>query len=371
MAVAQCSTKRALLSCSVLTICLLLLGLSFVDNTSASTSSQSTSRFRTTASKSDLHSLSTLSIKTSYSTTGPLLSPFLIPRVSGTENNRKVQQHIITTFESLNWHIEEDHFNDTTPYGVKPFNNIIVTKNPDAQRKLVLAAHFDSKYFPDFDFIGATDSAIPCAILVDIATTLNPLLEATETNDLTLQIIFFDGEEAFVDWTSTDSIYGSRHLAEKWENTLVASGINQDTGETSYTNLLSTIDVLVLLDLLGTPDTSIFNTQKSTTWMWDRLYDIQSRLLKAGLMTQNLQSVMASRNGHGYVISSQLNGGAVEDDHIPFLQRGVPILHAIAQPFPQVWHTEADNADAISPETVQDLALIFRVLVAEYLGLTP
>lgn len=36
-----------------------------------------------------------------------------------------------------------------------------------------------------------------------------------------MQIVFFDGEEAFVDWTKTDSLYGSRHLAKRWEDEVV------------------------------------------------------------------------------------------------------------------------------------------------------
>lgn len=51
---------------------------------------------------------------------------------------------------ALNWHVEEDSFTDMTPYGEKPFTNVIATKNPDAPRRLILAAHFDSKYFSDF-----------------------------------------------------------------------------------------------------------------------------------------------------------------------------------------------------------------------------
>lgn len=75
-------------------------------------------------------------------------------------------------------------------------------------------------------FLGATDSAAPCAILLDLAETLNPLLDERkdrldsgtdddddEVLDTTLQLIFFDGEEAFVAWTDTDSIYGARHLS--------------------------------------------------------------------------------------------------------------------------------------------------------------
>jgi glutaminyl-peptide cyclotransferase len=71
-------------------------------------------------------------------------------------------------------------------------------------------------------FLGATDSAAPCAMMLDLAEALNPLLDEkkkqSETGfvddediaDLTLQLVFFDGEEAFVSWTDTDSIYGAR-----------------------------------------------------------------------------------------------------------------------------------------------------------------
>jgi glutaminyl-peptide cyclotransferase len=63
-------------------------------------------------------------------------------------------------------------------------------------------------------FIGATDSAAPCSTLLDVAESLTPLLRHNEGDEewaqTTLQIVLFDGEEAFHDWTATDSIYGAR-----------------------------------------------------------------------------------------------------------------------------------------------------------------
>ena len=71
-------------------------------------------------------------------------------------------------------------------------------------------------------FVGATDSAVPCAIMLDLAEALNALLderkkrleageeEDEDVSETTLQLVFFDGEEAFKDWTSTDSVYGAR-----------------------------------------------------------------------------------------------------------------------------------------------------------------
>jgi glutaminyl-peptide cyclotransferase len=144
---------------------------------------------------------------------GAYLKPFLMPRPVGSDAHKQVQAYIRSTFNSLGWKVEEDRFDDKTPLDVKSFNNIIVTKFPEATRQLVLAAHYDSLYFPppyDNKFVGATDSSVPCAMLVDIATSLNQRLDSLRGTNRGLQIIFFDGEEAFVSWGPTDSLYGSR-----------------------------------------------------------------------------------------------------------------------------------------------------------------
>lgn len=68
-----------------------------------------------------------------------------------------------------------------------------------------------------FLFAAATDSAVPCAIMLSIVkNTLPALKKLTAGKNLGLMLIFFDGEEAFREWTATDSLYGSRHLAQKW-----------------------------------------------------------------------------------------------------------------------------------------------------------
>lgn len=148
------------------------------------------------------------------------LSRVLIPRVAGSPGIAKVRQIILDVFQKdlaassqhgrSGWHVEEHTTEDKTPLGRLPFTNLVFTKNPRASRRLVLAAHYDSKYFSRGDFLGATDSAAPCAMLVDVAVALDGLMEAKKDEDLTLQLIFFDGEEAFKVWTHKDSTYGSR-----------------------------------------------------------------------------------------------------------------------------------------------------------------
>ena len=82
-------------------------------------------------------------------TTLLILHP-LIGVSADTENNTLVRNYIISTLRNLNWHIEEDNFVAATPYGPKNFTNVIATKDPDAPRRVVLAAHFDSKFFPSY-----------------------------------------------------------------------------------------------------------------------------------------------------------------------------------------------------------------------------
>ena len=77
--------------------------------------------------------------------------PFWKPidwRTADTENHTLVRNYLVSTLRRLNWHVEEDRFVDSTPYGPKNFTNVIATKDPDAPRRVVLAAHFDSKFFP-------------------------------------------------------------------------------------------------------------------------------------------------------------------------------------------------------------------------------
>ena len=63
-----------------------------------------------------------------------------------------------------------------SPIGVRNFTNIIATLYPGADRTLALAAHYDSKLFPPKNgkyFLAATDSAVPCAMLLDFARVLS------------------------------------------------------------------------------------------------------------------------------------------------------------------------------------------------------
>jgi len=147
------------------------------------------------------------------------LQNILVPRVVSSQGWKDAQNFIIQDMESMGMEIETDSFKDTTPiFGQMTFVNIIGRLNPRADRFLTLSCHYDSKYFPGQKFDAATDSAVPCALLLNIVkTSLATIKKILEGKNLGLMLIFFDGEEAFYQWTDNDSLYGSRHLAEKWE----------------------------------------------------------------------------------------------------------------------------------------------------------
>lgn len=89
----------------------------------------------------------------------------------------------------LNWTVESDIFEDVTPiFGKIQFENIIAKLNPNATRYLSLACHFDSKYTKEGDFVGATDSAVPCAQMINIATVMDKQLKSIKD---VCSIIFF------------------------------------------------------------------------------------------------------------------------------------------------------------------------------------
>lgn len=93
----------------------------------------------------------------------------------------------------------------------------------------------------------------------------------SSSSSVSLKLIFFDGEEAFDLWGPTDSIYGARHLAERYHSTKTMSRVSGER-----VSELERIDVLVLLDLIGAKNPSFFSFFPSTD-KWCALYRVISK----------------------------------------------------------------------------------------------
>jgi hypothetical protein len=272
--------------------------------------------------------------------------------------------------------------------------NLIATRDPpwiDQEGevgRLALVAHYDSKLEPE-GFIGATDSAAPCAMLLHAARSIDGALtkkweqmaanvEGSGFDGMEdhkgVQILLLDGEEAFQTWTSTDSLYGARALAEEWEGTMHPAW-------STYSSPLASIDLFVLLDLLGAAQPMVPSYFKTTHWAYKHMADAERRLRDLGKFRSSPNHASKRRPEETRVKeplflreSSKSDnerwlGGLIGDDHEPFLARGVEILHIIPSPFPRVWHRIDDDGEHLDIDTVEDWALLTTAFAAEWLEL--
>lgn len=244
--------------------------------------------------------------------------------------------------QGFGYHVELDEFTDTTPVGKISFANIIASSNQQACNQLVLACHYDSKNMANF--LGATDSAVPCAMLIKLA---HKFANSFKDSGLSLRFIFFDGEEAFVEWTDTDSLYGSRHLAAKWAKQAAPSTCPGMQSE------LDRIKLFILLDLIGARDSSFVSFFSQTRKHYSHLRQLESK------HSPLLRGSSIFKNQH-------LPFAGVQDDHIPFKSRNVPILLLLSTPFPAVWHTEYDNYEAIDWQKTQTTYNVIEEFVENY-----
>ncbi|KAL1974342.1 hypothetical protein VTN31DRAFT_4546 [Thermomyces dupontii] len=319
---------------------------------------------------------------------GKLLSPILRTRVPGTPGSTAVLNHFNDFFRTTlpDWTIEFQNSTSTTPAtGDKqiPFVNFIASRDPPWAPKgdvgrLTLVAHYDSKREPE-GFIGAIDSAAPCAMIMHAVRSIDAALtrkwadmEATGTIDADLdgytgiQVLFLDGEEAFLKWSATDSLYGARSLSETWAHA-------PNPPLSIFKTRLSSITLFVLLDLLGAKDPSVGSYFPTTHWAYQNMAKLEQRFRENGLFKSSpdadsrwfVHGDLSERDVRGY--------GSIQDDHIPFLQRGVEVLHIIDTPgmtgFPKVWHTLDDDGEHLDLPTVEDWSMLVTAFVAEWMEL--
>ncbi|KAF2192341.1 hypothetical protein K469DRAFT_716866 [Zopfia rhizophila CBS 207.26] len=326
---------------------------------------------------------------------GSILAPILIPRVSGTEGNAAVLRHFVDFFKTHlpKWNLEFHNSTSTTPTSNGkqiPFVNLIATRDPPGAQvgevgRLALVAHYDSKLTPT-GFIGATDSAAPCAMLLHLARNIDAALTkkwgamaAEGIDELDeqkgVQILLLDGEEAFQSWTDTDSLYGSRALASDWERSF-------HPAMSTYRTPLDSISLFVLLDLLGASSPNVPSYFKTTHWAYKNMAAIEHRLRELGIFksSPNHSSKMEKRKNKKpraephFLVDAEKGdkmfmGGFVQDDHVPFMARGVEILHLIPTPFPRVWHEMDDDGDHLDMDTVEDWTRLVTAFAGEWMEL--
>jgi Zn-dependent M28 family amino/carboxypeptidase len=235
--------------------------------------------------------------------------------------------------EAAKGNLETDEFTAQTPAGPQALRNYIVKYPGKKDGIIVLASHYETNYpLKDIPFVGANDGACTTALLI----SLGQYFRAHPPQGYSIWLVFDDGEEAVQSWSASDSLYGTRHLAAKW----------------SANGTLPKIKAFLLADMIGDKDLNIDFDEESTPWLRD--------LLK----------VAARNTGHSaYIYKNDIPG--LGDDHIPFKQRGVPVLDLIdidygprSEALPDGYHhTQYDTLDKISPKSLQISADLFLELI--------
>jgi glutaminyl-peptide cyclotransferase len=317
--------------------------------------------------------------------TGALLSPILIPRVPGSPGSAAVLNHFVDFFRTSlpEWNITLQKSISKTPLPGNqefPFVNLIATRDPPWSRpgdvgRLSLVAHYDSKISPE-GFIGATDSAAPCAMILHAVRAIDAALTKKWTNmhaegvdafdgveELKgIEVLLLDGEEAFVFWTDTDSLYGARSLAEEWEHEF-------HPAFSTHKNRLESIDLFLLLDLLGAQDPSVPSYFKTTHWAYQRMAQLEQRLRQLDLFKSGKDTTWFPDRDKSSDAGEVFLSHMMQDDHIPFMARGVEVLHLIPARYPAVWHQIEDDGEHLHMSTVEDWATLTAAFAAEWLEL--
>ncbi len=233
------------------------------------------------------------------------------PRPPGSAALRGLRAYILAQLRLRGCDVVQDSFTANTPLGPVPMVNIIARFPGKSGRAVVFTGHYDTKKMTAVRFVGADDGGSSTAFLLEMAEALQG---APRKDDVYL--VWFDGEEAFGQWSDTDSLYGSRHLAERWA---------ADT-------TLSRTKALINVDMIGDKDLDIMEEQNSSAGLRKLIWDSARRL------------------GYGKYFLAQ--GGPTEDDHIPFLRMGVNAVDLID--FDKTyWHTPEDTMDKLSPHSFE------------------
>jgi Zn-dependent M28 family amino/carboxypeptidase len=233
----------------------------------------------------------------------------------------KAEAFLRSHFQSAHDQLEEDTFTADTPIGPVPMRNFIVRYPGKKNGIIVLGTHYETNYpLRNIGFVGANDGASTTGLLMAIGDRLHAeTAGGRKLEGYSVWLVFFDGEEAINSWSRSDSTYGSRHLAARW----------------GRDGTLSQIKAFMLADMIGDKDLDIQRESNSTGWL---VLLVGQAAKKFGYERYFFQREMA-----------------VDDDHLPFVERGVPSIDVIDLdygPNNSYHHTAQDTLDKISAKSL-------------------
>ena len=245
------------------------------------------------------------------------------PRPSGSDAIKKTQEYISSELRADGCQIDDDNFNAQTPIGNIAMKNIVAKVPGTGKGKdvILLLTHYDTKRLDNF--VGAEDGGSSTGLMLEMARLL-----CGKKQPLAIWMAFLDGEEAVnPQWGDDDHTYGSRQMAANLE----------------LTGQSKNVKAVILVDMIGQKGLRIPKESTSTAWLTDLIWSTAAKL--------GYQNVFVSESG------------PVDDDHDPFLAKGIPSVDIIDLNDyinEGYWHTPQDTMDKISPKS---LAIVGHVVL--------
>ncbi len=247
------------------------------------------------------------------------------PRPPGSPELTKTREYIVNELKSYGLGVFTDEFTPITPLGPKRMANITAELPGESRDVIIIASHYDTKYYKDMYFVGANDPGASVGTLLEIGRVL---ASKSEKPRFTYWLVFFDGEEAFCEgWDdcgtpeNPDNTYGSRHYVAELKK----------RGE------VDRVGAMILLDLMGYKNLELRRDTLSTKWLLDVIWQTGREL------------------GYGSIFLNEPEGIG-GDDHVPFLQAGIDAVDIIQLNTYPYWHRADDTIDKVSPRSMKIVA---------------
>jgi glutaminyl-peptide cyclotransferase len=246
------------------------------------------------------------------------------PRPPGSEAIEKTRAYLTKQLEAAGWKVERQAFSGETPRGKKDFVNLIATFGGKSAPSFLACSHYDTKTFDNARFVGANDAGSSTGVLLELARVLAERPELASK----IELVFFDGEEAYEAFTDTDGLFGSRYFAEQ----LLA----RDKAKLFRGG--------VLFDMVGDKSLTITLPPDSPAELAAGIFASAEALKLRSHFTYFDRDIM--------------------DDHTPLNEIGIPVIDLIDFDY-SPWHTPEDTIDKLSAESLRITGAVAAHFLAE------
>jgi Zn-dependent M28 family amino/carboxypeptidase len=266
------------------------------------------------------------------------------PRPTGSAEIHQAGDIILEYLDSLGWETSEDwHTVDFGPFLV-PVRNLVASIGSGST--ILIGAHYDSRIYASRDpdtartqqrVIGANDAGSGVGVLMELARVISQHYRANNE----IRLVFFDAEdnggiEPWIQWSQMSGIGSNGWLIG---SSFYATGLDLQAEEIEY---------MILLDMVGD---------------MNQRFPMEGFSIQAAPDLTNAIWATAAELGYGeYFV--QATGGSITDDHVPFLQRGIPAVDIIDLDYPH-WHTTEDTLDKVSSMSLERVGRVLQMYLEQ------